>query len=81
MQDQIKELLTTKYGPEGVERARSLGLIGSRKKVSEPEDAKELLKENERMIVDEEDVENALNHGWEFVSALPSGRMLVEREV
>lgn len=34
---------------------------------------------NLQQIVDEEDLPNHLNHGWEFVSTLPSGKILVRR--
>ena len=32
-----------------------------------------------QMIVDEEDLENHLSHGWEFVSVLPSGKILIKK--
>ena len=38
------------------------------------------MKEKERMIVDEEDVENALSHGCNPVMTFPSENILVERE-
>lgn len=48
-----------------------------------PEEAKEKPEERrkERKVVDEEGLENHLNHGWNPVMALGSGRILIEREI
>jgi len=34
---------------------------------------------NEVMVIDEKDIENHLNHGWEFVGLTPSGRCIIKR--
>ena len=33
-----------------------------------------------RKVISEEQLENELNHGWSFVSVLPSGKILIEKE-
>lgn len=49
------------------------------KHITEPEEYERMRKE--RKIVSEEDAENALSHGWNPVMTLPSGRILIERQV
>lgn len=56
--------------PELAAKARGLQML--RRTVSKP---------MKRKVVAEEELENDLNHGWRFVSVLPSGRILIEREV
>jgi len=48
------------------------------KRKEEEEKREEVRKE--RKVVPEEELENALNHGWNPVMTLPSGRILIERE-
>jgi hypothetical protein len=38
-------------------------------------------KKDEVMVIDEKDIENHLNHGWEFVGLTPSGRCIVKRSL
>lgn len=38
-----------------------------------------VVKEARTKVVDESALENDLNHGWKFVSVLPSGKILIER--
>lgn len=39
-----------------------------------------LIKEKTKKVVSEEQLENELNHGWNFVTVLPSGKILIEKE-
>jgi len=52
-----------------------------RKDVGIPEEIEENKPKQERKVVTENELENDLNHGWRFVSVLPSGRILIEHEV
>ena len=36
-------------------------------------------KKDKVMVIDEKDIENHLNHGWEFVGLTPSGRCIIKR--
>lgn len=36
-------------------------------------------KKGEVMVIDEKDIENHLNHGWEFVGLTPSGRCIIKQ--
>lgn len=36
---------------------------------------------NEVRVIDEEDITNHLNHGWEFVGLTPSGRCIIKRSL
>jgi len=38
-------------------------------------------KKDKVMVIDEKDIENHLNHGWEFVGTTPSGRCIIKRSL
>lgn len=38
-------------------------------------------KKDEVMVIDEKDIENHLNHGWEYVGVTPSGRCIIKRSL
>lgn len=61
---------------EKVKALIKVGMLRRSARISESEDA-----EPRRRVVEEEKLENELNHGWRFVSVLPSGKILIEREV
>jgi hypothetical protein len=85
--DQRVKALEDMLSPEQKEKFRELGVFvgdqktGKRlfkKKLSEGEIG---ATRKERKVVPEDEVENHLNHGWNPVMALSSGRILIEREI
>ena len=42
--------------------------------------ARRKVKKTSRRIISEEQLENDLNHGWRFITVLPSGKILIEKE-
>lgn len=79
--EKLEELKQAGYhiiGPSGMKVLRKADRITGEL----PEETKETEeKRKERKVVDEESLENHLNHGWNPVMALPSGRILIEREI
>jgi len=83
--DQRVQALEDMLSPEQKAKFTELGVsITDRitgKRLLKRKEATEKPKKKERKVVPEEEVENHLNHGWEPVMALPSGKVLIEREV
>ena len=85
--DQRVKALEDMLSPEQKEKFRELGVFVGDQKTGRRLFKKKLGAEEiratrkERKIVPEEEVENHLNHGWNPVMALSSGRILIEREI
>jgi len=73
----LKEEIERTYGA----RLRQLGMDVKRlREERHPAEVAAEQARKETRIIDEQEAENHLNHGWNFVSGLPSGKILVERE-
>jgi len=72
----VIEEIEKEYG----ERLRRLSIdVKKLKEEQHPALAEEEAPGKERTVIGEGELENHLNHGWDFVSVLPSGRVLIER--
>jgi len=72
--------------PEQEKKVKGLIQLGMlRRGIGEPEEIEEIKPSGkealrkEVTVISEEEVENHLNHGWTFVSILPSGKILIRR--
>jgi len=70
------DLTLTAEQEEKVKALIKVGMLRRSARIGESEDT-----EPKRKVVPEEKLENDLNHGWRFVSVLPSGKILIEREI
>jgi len=65
--------------PEQEKKVKGLIQLGMlRRSTSEPEEVEEVKKKQVR-VISEDEIENHLNHGWTFVTVLPSGKILIQR--